>query len=207
MPRKKATTEEGAKPRAPKRTRRTASKRVATAASTPAPERPRIMSSEEKRQLILAHAAERQPVDTIQRFSLWTGVIVCILAITVGWVYTMRQSIASAIAPGGEGAEDKMDYANIKNSIHENINDMVDEIDNLQDEHLIDLKEQAAMLQAIEQEKASTSTEISTSSKQVDPNSRNDLFQPTGDTPTDTSGESSDFQIPPGVTIDTLNNN
>ncbi len=97
MPRKKATNEEDASAAVPKRTRRSTAKRVATAASTPPPERPRFMSSEEKRQLILAHAAERQPVDAVQRFSLWTGVAVCILAITVGWVYTMRQSIAGAI--------------------------------------------------------------------------------------------------------------
>jgi len=199
MPRKKITTEDEL-PAVPKRTRRVAASRVATAASAPAPERPRIMSSEEKRQLILAHARERQPVDAVQRFSLWTGVAVCVLAITVGWVYTMRQSIAGSIS-GGASAEEKVDYESLKASIHKNIGQMVDEIDVLQDEHLSELQAQAELIQAGSAVKASTSTEMATPSSST---VRGDLFQPTDDTG---APPVNDFRIPSGVSIDTLNTN
>lgn len=62
--------------------------------SNPSPERPRILGVEEKRQLILAHSAAQEPVDSVQRVSLWAGVAVCFLAIAVGWIYSMRQTIA-----------------------------------------------------------------------------------------------------------------
>jgi hypothetical protein len=205
MPRKKATTKDEATPSAPKRTRRNTAKRVATAASTPAPDRPRIMSAEEKRQLILAHAAERQPVDTVQRFSLWTGVVVCVLAITIGWVYTMRQSIAGAIITGNT-QEEQIDYDELKSSIHSNISDMVDQIDTLQEDHMFDLRVQAEALKAINELEQSTSTQSasSTTATSTETSARGDLFQPSSN-----SGDSepNNFELPPGVSIDVLNNN
>ncbi|MDF1496731.1 MAG: hypothetical protein P1P90_01585 [Patescibacteria group bacterium] len=205
MPRKKATNEDEVITAAPKRTRRTASKRVASAASTPAPERPRIMSSEEKRQLILAHAAMRQPVDTVQRFSLWTGVIVCVLAIAIGWVYTMRQTIAGAIGTNETGTTGEVNYGELKSTIHDNINVMVEEIDSLQEDHLMDLREQAAILQTIDQINASTSADNATTSAQMESSGHSDLFQPSNESSETPS--SNDFQIPPGVTIDAQNAN
>jgi hypothetical protein len=204
MPRKKITTEDESHGAIPVRTNRKAAKRVAAAAS--APERSRLMSSEEKRQLILAHALERQPVDAVQRFSLWTGVAVCILAITVGWVYTMRQSIASSISPGGESAENVIDYGSLKETIHTNISDMVEEIDSLQDEHLVELQEQAALLKALDESKTASSTENATSSpaELSETSVRGDLFRPTEKT---AEPQSNDFPIPPGVSIDELNAN
>ncbi len=78
---------------------------------------------------------------------------------------------------------------------------MVEEIDNLQDDQLMELREQAALLQAIDAAKLSTTTDMATSSES---SARGDLFQPTNDS---AAPKSSDFQIPPGVTIEKLNNN
>jgi hypothetical protein len=204
MPRKKATTKDDAPPKAPKRTRRTTSSRVAKAANTPAIERPRIMSSEEKRQLILAHAAVRQPVDTVQRFSLWTGVLVCVLAISIGWLYTIRQSIASAITPTESTQAEPLNYDELKASMHSNINEMVEQIDSLQEDHLLELREQAALIEVINESEQSTST-TATTSTQTEPidQGRADLFKPSDNS---NNSSSDNFALPPGVSIDSLNN-
>jgi hypothetical protein len=59
---------------------------------------PRILSSAEKRELILAHAAARRPADPIQRVSLWAGVFVCLTFIVCAWVYTVGSGIQKSLA-------------------------------------------------------------------------------------------------------------
>lgn len=59
---------------------------------------PRLLSSDEKRQLILAHAASRRPMDPVQRMSLWAGVIICTLFIIGGWMYTVGAGIKKSLA-------------------------------------------------------------------------------------------------------------
>ncbi len=66
------------------------------------PPRTLLMSEEEKRQVIEAHAARRVPMNRSQMASLWAGVMICVVAIGAGWVYAMRQSIANAIQPPAE---------------------------------------------------------------------------------------------------------
>ncbi|MFA6100339.1 MAG: hypothetical protein WC750_05750 [Patescibacteria group bacterium] len=56
--------------------------------------RPMILSDEEKHQLIMAHAANRKPTDRVQQFSLVVGVFICAVAIGLGWLYSVRQSMA-----------------------------------------------------------------------------------------------------------------
>lgn len=199
MPRKKATTKKDEVSKAaPKRTRKAAPKRVAAkAANASATERPRILSSEEKRQLILAHAAERQPVDGVQRLSLWSGVVVCILAIAIGWVYTMRQSIASAIDTSKANSSEQIDYGELKESMHSNINRMVEQIDTLQEDHILELKEQAEIIKSINEAAQSTSTEAATSTD----NGGKELFQPNNSD----NQQDDNFSLPPGVSIDTTN--
>jgi hypothetical protein len=54
---------------------------------------PRILSPEEKRELILAHAQERRPRDPVQRITLWTGVAVAVLAVVCGWFLTVGREV------------------------------------------------------------------------------------------------------------------
>jgi hypothetical protein len=81
--------------RAPKKT--TARSR-ARSASDEISVAPRILSSEEKRELILAHAAARHPVDSIQRASLWAGVFICVAFIIGAWFYTVGSGIKRSLA-------------------------------------------------------------------------------------------------------------
>ncbi|MBD3281297.1 hypothetical protein GF391_00950 [Candidatus Uhrbacteria bacterium] len=204
MPRKKTATTEEAKSGAPKRARKAPAKRVSKAASgaSSSVERPRILSAEEKRQLILAHAAERRPVDTVQRFSLWTGVLVCVLAITIGWLYTMRQSIAGAIQTDSL-AEEAMDYGELKQSLDQNIGKMVEEIDALQEQNLLEFQQQAQEFQAASGASASAASGTRSASS-TGSDVRSDLFQPGDDTDKDNSEK---FELSPGISIDTLNSN
>lgn len=59
---------------------------------------PRILSADEKRQLILAHAAMRRSMDPIQRMSLWAGVVICMAFVIGGWMYTVGSGIKKSLA-------------------------------------------------------------------------------------------------------------
>lgn len=59
---------------------------------------PRILSSEEKRELILAHAAARHPADPVQRISMWAGVAVCIVFVVLAWFSTVGSGIRKSLA-------------------------------------------------------------------------------------------------------------
>lgn len=199
MPRKKIDPQQSEPIAVPKRTRKTSPKRD-SAVPLPELDRPRIMSATEKRELILAHAANRRPVDPVQRFSLWTGVAVCILVIGVGWVYAMRQSIVGALATDASGVdtEQTLDYAELRESVHGSINNLVDKIDNMQEKELQELREQAAMIKALE----STANSIASGTEAVTSSTRKDLFQPDANAPKNNPNQ---FEIPGGVIIESSN--
>lgn len=76
-------------------------KRVAKSGSvpleeTPVSSTPRFLSSEEKRQLILAHAAMRRPHDPIQMLSVWAGVVATVAVLVVGYWYATKPSFVEA---------------------------------------------------------------------------------------------------------------
>jgi hypothetical protein len=63
-------------------------------------ETPRILSPDEKRELILAHAAMRAPQDPFQRFTMWSGIAVAIMALVGGWWLTVGWSVERAVEQG-----------------------------------------------------------------------------------------------------------
>jgi hypothetical protein len=205
MPRKKIDPQQSESEAVPKRTRKASPKRE-SAVPLPELERPRIMSAAEKRQLILAHAANRRPVDTVQRFSLWTGVAICILAIGVGWVYTMRQTIIGALETDAAvtGQDQELNYGQLRESMHGSINTIVDKIDSLQEQEIMELREKTAMVKALE----TAADSIASGTADVAPTveERGELFQPNGNVPNPNPNPNpNQFQIPGGVTIESSN--
>ncbi len=81
--------------------------RVRPSRSTPIIPPPPIVSVDEKRQLILAHAANRRSLDPLQRVSLWAGVSICALFIAVAWFYTvglnMKKAMGNPLDSGFQG--------------------------------------------------------------------------------------------------------
>ncbi|GMU25186.1 hypothetical protein KJZ71_02105 [Patescibacteria group bacterium] len=69
---------------------------------TPFSETPRILTSEEKRELILAHAAARAPRDPVQQASLFAGVMIAVLAIGAGWWATVRIQVQASVHGGSQ---------------------------------------------------------------------------------------------------------
>lgn len=58
----------------------------------------RMVSKEEKRQLILTHAAARRPMDAVQRAGLWAGVIICLLFVVGVWVSSIGNDVQNILA-------------------------------------------------------------------------------------------------------------
>jgi len=58
---------------------------------------PRMISDDEKRELIRAHAAMRAPQDPLQRMSLWAGVTLSVLMIGAGWWLSVGQNVRNAV--------------------------------------------------------------------------------------------------------------
>ncbi len=67
-----------------RRTSKSASSRKKNAAHKVV-QNPPIVSTDEKRQLILAHASMRKNGDPVQMMSMWAGVAIVIAVIAVGW--------------------------------------------------------------------------------------------------------------------------
>lgn len=65
---------------------------------------PFLSSHEEKRQLILAHAANRPKLDPIQRMSLWAGVAICLVFVVGAWAYTVGSGIRRSLAAPSDSA-------------------------------------------------------------------------------------------------------
>jgi hypothetical protein len=60
-------------------------------------EAPRRIFGEEKRELILAHAAMRQKAnDPVQVMTLWIGVAVTMLVVVAGWVWALSPALSKA---------------------------------------------------------------------------------------------------------------
>ncbi|MBU1032851.1 MAG: hypothetical protein ABII13_01430 [Patescibacteria group bacterium] len=54
---------------------------------------PRIISEDEKRQLILAHVDAREPIDSRKQVNLWMGVGVCVCIVVGAWLLTVGGNI------------------------------------------------------------------------------------------------------------------
>jgi hypothetical protein len=55
------------------------------------------LSGEEKHQLILAHAAAREPGDPVQVLSMWAGVLAVACVIAVGWWWAMKPMLTTQV--------------------------------------------------------------------------------------------------------------
>lgn len=96
----------------------------------------KILSGEEKRSLILAHAAKRVPVDHAQKVSLWAGIAICVLAIGTGWLYSVRLGIAEVFPAdkdperaGSAAWESRL----IKQDLRQNAERMLKEIEKIEE--------------------------------------------------------------------------
>jgi len=153
--------------------------RNATEAAAPPPrderdeERPRFMSAEEKHQLIMTYAAQRkiQPVDKTQLFSLWAGVIVCTLAIGLGWMYAVRQSVANAIQSPAEqtltelgvsGSQNKTNQPSPGEEFQGNINNAMQKLGEIQSRSMAELKTASAIRDEVQQAAASGTASAAT---------------------------------------------
>ena len=61
---------------------------------------PRLISQEEKHQLIRAHVSAHAPQDPLQRVSLWAGVSLSVMMIAVGWWMTVGWNVRHKVAEG-----------------------------------------------------------------------------------------------------------
>ncbi|HWQ99243.1 MAG TPA: hypothetical protein VN397_00145, partial [Candidatus Methylomirabilis sp.] len=73
---------------------------------------PRLLSADEKRELILAHAAARAPQDPLQRISLWTGVTVAVAVIVGGWFMTVGWQVRHTVSQSGDDVRKMTDRLN-----------------------------------------------------------------------------------------------
>jgi len=99
MPIKKAAAPRRAAPRKA----RVASPDRAAPIASPEPESyasGTLLSREEKRQIILAHAAARRPTDAVQVTSMWLGVAACAVVVAVGWWWAVKPEIAGRLTQG-----------------------------------------------------------------------------------------------------------
>ena len=78
---------------------------AARQAASPPPAREKfvsasVLSREEKRQIILAHAKMHKPHDPVQIMSMWAGVAVCVAAVVLGWWWSVRPEIGTQFFHG-----------------------------------------------------------------------------------------------------------
>jgi hypothetical protein len=76
-------------------------------------ETPRILSSEEKRELILAHARSQTGTDPMLRATVWGGVMIAVAGIGFGWWWTVGTGIKYSMQ--GDSSE----YQAITESLNE----------------------------------------------------------------------------------------
>lgn len=136
---------------------------------------PRIMSDEEKHQLILAHSRARKPVDQGQRASVWVGAAVCIIFIAGAWMMTIGSTLKKAMAgPMNEAFSTSLDLTKqfAEGTTADAVgatNDIATQLANISSQ-LDTLKAQQDVVDSIAAQINSTST-VSTTSTQ--------LFKPT----------------------------
>jgi hypothetical protein len=94
MPIKRTTAQDGPpnKKRAPRRKRQEPEAQAASSVGGHEP----VISQDEKRRLILAHAAMRPTRDPVQLMSMWAGVLVAVLAVVSGWWWSVGSGIAGS---------------------------------------------------------------------------------------------------------------
>ncbi len=159
--------------------RRTPAKRPArTSRADVAPSAPprlpmsRVVSPDEKRQLILQHAASRRTLDPVQRMSMWAGVVICMAFIIGGWMYTVgsgiKHSLAGTVDPNLQQVVDQSQkFAEETGS---QTSDLTQQLQNVSN-RVQTMTQQQAMLNVMVQQMA-TSTATTT------PPVRADLFAP-----------------------------
>ncbi|MFA6161497.1 MAG: hypothetical protein WCT54_00495 [Patescibacteria group bacterium] len=108
--------------------------------------RPKLISDKEKQSLIMEHAKNRQPADNVQKFSLVIGVAICAVAISAGWLYSMRQGLAEIFPAAqtqesvgdaqGKAAWEKYQYAQ---QIHAGASGMIDQVQKVEDAQIVGL--------------------------------------------------------------------
>jgi hypothetical protein len=95
----KRTSRPSAKRATPRKRRSVARDSTAVAEPFVMPQlRGRLVHEEEKRELILAHAAMRQQRDPVQMMSLWAGVAVASLVVVGGWAWAFAPTAFRASA-------------------------------------------------------------------------------------------------------------
>lgn len=133
---------------------------------------PRILSSDEKRQLILAHSAMRRPMDPIQRASLWAGVLVCMLFVVGAWAYTVGSGIKkSAAGPLDPELQDVVDNTKKFADDSSGSGSLGEQFKNVT-ERLNALAEEQAVLDSMIRQLSATTTPAASAD-------RPDLFKPT----------------------------
>lgn len=164
--------------------RRTSSKgtpRSAGVSRASAPEihvAPRILSSEEKRELILAHAAARHPVDPIQRLSVWAGVAVCVVFVVAAWFSTVGSGIRKTLAgPTDPAIVQAMDASKQVMDSTSFAGNEIQQRFQVVDDQLQAAADHEAVVNALAAQLAASSTVAATST-------RSDLFRPAAPTST-----------------------
>lgn len=134
---------------------------------------PRLLSVDEKRQLILAHVQARRPIDAKQRASVWAGVIICTLLIVGVWVYTVGGTIRRSLASPVD--------SNVRQAFDASKQFAQDSSDQWQDisQRLRMMSEPRATIDGILEQ-------FSTSSLTVVSSTRRDMFKPSGASETST---------------------
>lgn len=132
----------------------------------------RLISADEKRQLILAHSESRRPMDRQARISMWIGLTVSIVFVVAAWMYTMGGTIRKSFAGEPDPAVQTVIEGGKRlgeqfNEISSEIGDMSGGINDVA-EKLKALDEREDMVNRIANEIQPTSTELE----------RKDLFQP-----------------------------
>lgn len=101
--------------------------------------RPMILSDEEKHQLIMAHAANRKPTDRVSQLSLVAGVFICALAIGLGWLYSVRQSMAKIFPASTQNAQSGQDMSlrdQYERQIRTGADSMIRQVEKIEKEQL-----------------------------------------------------------------------
>lgn len=134
--------------------------------------RPKILSDEEKRQLIMAHAASRKPVDHVQRVSLVAGVLICALAIGAGWLYSVRMSMAE-VFPKTDQASSAETAAEARLRYQQDIKDgtqsIIQEIEKIEREEILPSIKSAMMATSTPASATSTGAKEGAKAKSLPP--------------------------------------
>jgi hypothetical protein len=166
-------------PERPQRTAPRPRRQVSDVAAPP--ERSKFMSAEEKHDLINYHASRQKAIDPMQRVALWVGVLVCAIAISGGWAYALRQSIANAVQSPTDRTLQDLGFGSSADSpaakqFKSNMQDAMQRVGSLEEQSVAEMRTAAAVGQQVMQ--AATATAA---------------------TP---AGKNSGFPIPPGVKKD-----